>query len=424
VFIWWLGNVIRILAYISAWILPKFLIRVIQVVEHFVIHAFLQSKETLNNRSWIVLFVSGVFYALLIGLESGVGTYYNEFFWQWSPAVIAPMSLITVFAVIFLVFFAPFIAKGRSKKNIAVGIFIFTIFVGPMPPFLRLMDVYFGTNIIPINGSDALWYLLATHGALMGALGALGFVFIGSMSMDIVEQVEKSTDRREEGLLGTINSFIHKLVGAGGVLVSGVIISIAGFDNPTATTADLYGGAVSCIGTHRNIPDLYKPPPPLVIEDSFYQESIFNKRLEFRFPLPILKNLKPIDILIYLIKVIGYLVFIWWLGNVIRILAYISAWILPKFLIRVIQVVEHFVIHAFLQSKETLNNRSWIVLFVSGVFYALLIGLESGVGTYYNEFFWQWSPAVIAPMSLITVFAVIFLVFFSPFIAKGRRKKD
>jgi|TARA_B110000263_G_scaffold246755_1_gene258346 Na+/melibiose symporter-like transporter len=244
VFIWWLGNVIRILAYISAWILPKFLIRVIQVVEHFVIHAFLQSKETLNNRSWIVLFVSGVFYALLIGLESGVGTYYNEFFWQWSPAVIAPMSLITVFAVIFLVFFAPFIAKGRSKKNIAVGIFIFTIFVGPMPPFLRLMDVYFGTNIIPINGSDALWYLLATHGALMGALGALGFVFIGSMSMDIVEQVEKSTDRREEGLLGTINSFIHKLVGAGGVLVSGVIISIAGFDNPSATTADLYGGAV------------------------------------------------------------------------------------------------------------------------------------------------------------------------------------
>jgi Na+/melibiose symporter-like transporter len=154
------------------------------------------------------------------------------------------MSLITVISVISLVFFAPFIAKGRSKKKIAVGIFIFTILVGPMPPFLRLMDIYFGTNIIPINGSDTLWYLLAAHGALMAALGALGFVFIGSMSMDIVEQVEKSTDRREEGLLGTINSFIHKLVGAGGVLVSGVIISIAGFDNPAAATADLYGGAV------------------------------------------------------------------------------------------------------------------------------------------------------------------------------------
>ena len=93
-------------------------------------------------------------------------------------------------------------------------------------------------------GSDSLWYILAVHQAAMAALGALGFVFIGSMSMDIVEQVEKSTDRREEGLLGTINAFVHKLVGAGGVLISGLIISYAGFDNPNALQADLYGGDI------------------------------------------------------------------------------------------------------------------------------------------------------------------------------------
>ncbi|GIT32977.1 MAG: hypothetical protein Ct9H300mP3_05080 [Gammaproteobacteria bacterium] len=60
----------------------------------------------------------------------------------------------------------------------------------------------------------------------MAALGALGFVFISSMSMDIVEQVEKNTDRREEGLLGTINAFIHKLVGAGGVLLLDLLLAI------------------------------------------------------------------------------------------------------------------------------------------------------------------------------------------------------
>ena len=203
-----------------------------------------EAIETLSNRAWLVLFLAGCFYSLLIGLESGVGTYYNEFFWQWKPGDIALFPLLAIAGVATLVICAPFIAKGRSKKKIAVGVFIFTIIVGPLPVALRLVDVYYGTNIIPGNGSDTLWYILAIHQTAMAALGALGFVFITSMSMDIVEQVEKSTDRREEGLLGTINAFVHKLVGAGGVLISGLIISFAGFDNPNALQADLYGGDI------------------------------------------------------------------------------------------------------------------------------------------------------------------------------------
>jgi GPH family glycoside/pentoside/hexuronide:cation symporter len=204
---------------------------------------FKETKETLSNRSWLVLFASGCFYSLLVGLESGVGTYYNEYLWQWKPQTIAAWSLITPICVIALVSFAPFIAFGRNKKKITVGIFLTTVIVGPMPIAFRLMDIYYGTNIIPVNGSDGLWYLLAIHGASMAALGALGFVFIGSMVMDITEQVEDRTGRREEGLLGTVSSFVHKLVGAGGVLVSGLILNFAGFDNPDLA-GELYGGAV------------------------------------------------------------------------------------------------------------------------------------------------------------------------------------
>lgn len=202
-----------------------------------------ETKETLSNKSWLVLFASGCFYSLLVGLESGVGTYYNEYLWQWKPQTIAAWSLITPICVIALVTFAPFIAFGRNKKKITVGIFLTTIIVGPMPIAFRLIDIYYGTNIIPVNGSDGLWYLLAIHGASMAALGALGFVFIGSMVMDITEQVEDRTGRREEGLLGTVSSFVHKLVGAGGVLISGLILSFAGFDNPDLA-GELYGGEV------------------------------------------------------------------------------------------------------------------------------------------------------------------------------------
>ena len=65
------------------------------------------------------------------------------------------------------------------------------------------------------------------------------------MAMEIVEDVEQTTGRREEGLLGTVNAFIHKLVGAGGVLIAGLIVSWAGFDDPNATQEMLNGEIVN-----------------------------------------------------------------------------------------------------------------------------------------------------------------------------------
>jgi GPH family glycoside/pentoside/hexuronide:cation symporter len=201
-----------------------------------------EARETLANRSWLVLFFAGCIYALLVGLEQGVGTYYNEYLWQWKPETIAPFAFFQALAVIGAVALAHPIAKGRNKKHIAVGIFMFTIIVGPLPVFLRLLDLSFGLSLSPANGSDLLWWILLIHSASMAALGALGFVFIGSMGMEIVEQAQQRTGRREEGLLGTVNSFVHKLVGAGGVLVSGIIISIVGFDDPVVDRSVLYGG--------------------------------------------------------------------------------------------------------------------------------------------------------------------------------------
>ena len=53
--------------------------------------------------------------------------------------------------------------------------------------------------------------------------------------MEIVEQVQEKTGRREEGLLGSANSMIQKLIAAGGTLIAGLIITISGFDDPSIT---------------------------------------------------------------------------------------------------------------------------------------------------------------------------------------------
>ena len=113
-----------------------------------------------------------------------------------------------------------------------------------------LLDPYFEATLFPANGTDLLWWLLLIHYVFETCLGALGFIFVGSMVMEIVEDVERTTGRREEGLLGTVSSFIHKLIGAGGVVVSGLIISAVGFDiSSGATLEELRGPIINRFAT-------------------------------------------------------------------------------------------------------------------------------------------------------------------------------
>ena len=234
----------RGLCFLIGKILPKQNIKFLQAIEYQTGLFLSQAKETLSNRSWIVLFCSGCIYALLVGIDTGAGTYYNNFFWEWKPTDIAVFSITSALAVILFSVLAPFIAYGRSKKKVAVGVFLTTIFIGPLPLVLRLIDPYFEFQTFPSNGTDAIWYILMIHAAFAAALGSLGFIFIGSMAMEIVEDIQVETGRREEGLLGTVNSFIHKLIGAGGVLIAGFIVSYAGFDD-TSSEELLYGTVIN-----------------------------------------------------------------------------------------------------------------------------------------------------------------------------------
>ena len=119
------------------------------------------------------------------------------------------------------------------------------VFLGPLPIFLRLIDPYVAISTFPENGSDMLWWVMLIHACTTSGLAMLGFIYVGSMGMEIVEDVETKTGRREEGLLGTVNSMIHKLVGAGGVVIAGVIITVSGFDDPALDPSEKYTTAIN-----------------------------------------------------------------------------------------------------------------------------------------------------------------------------------
>ena len=246
-------TIIHIILIILGWLvtilLPENWISKLQKAEFWTKKFFWEALETINNRSWIVLFFAGCVYSLLVGLGTGAGMYHNVYFWQWTPSDIALFPTVGAISVIIVALLAGTIARGRDKKKIAVGIFLTTIVTGPLPVVLRLLDPYFSATLFPANGTDVLWWIMITHYTFEVCLGSLGFIFIGSMTMEIVEDVQRNTGRREEGLLGTINSFIQKLIGAGGVILSGIIISVAGFDTPGATFEELTTTVVNKFAT-------------------------------------------------------------------------------------------------------------------------------------------------------------------------------
>ena len=194
-----------------------------------------QIRETLSNKNWLILFAAGCVYAIQVGADTGTTTYYNEYLWQWRPEEIAIFAVCQAMAVILASLLAPYLSLGRSKKNVAVTVFLLATLIGPLPYLLRLLDPLTDVNTFFSNGTDYLWWTLLIHSCVTNSLAALGFIYAASMGMEIVEEVQAATGRREEALLGTANTMMQKLIGAGGTLLAGLIVSFSGFDDPNLT---------------------------------------------------------------------------------------------------------------------------------------------------------------------------------------------
>ena len=67
------------------------------------------------------------------------------------------------------------------------------------------------------------------------SLAVVGFILVGSMTADIVEESQRKTGRRSEGLLTAGPALAQKMVSAGGVFVVGLLLSVFGFSvaNPS-----------------------------------------------------------------------------------------------------------------------------------------------------------------------------------------------
>lgn len=191
--------------------------------------------ETLNHRSWLLLFLSGVVFSVYVGLTTGLGIYFNRFFWDWKPQDVAVFALVDLAAALLISTFAGTLARGWDKKRLAVVLFSASIVIGPLLVILRLADLWFGVHILPANGPQygGLWWVMMAHGAVSASMGVLAWILVGSMTADVVEDSQRQTGRRSEGLFFSGPALIQKSISGLGYIIKGSILTAVGFSVAT-----------------------------------------------------------------------------------------------------------------------------------------------------------------------------------------------
>ncbi|MES2894784.1 MAG: MFS transporter [Pseudomonadota bacterium] len=178
---------------------------------------------TLNNRSFVVLTISGMFMNVSLGLKTALELYFNLYFWGLTQGQLAIMTVTGVVASIIGVTLAPIISGKIGKRYAAISMFFGAVIALLLPIGLRILGV------MPPNGTPLLFGILIIDFMANGIMAIMTGVMLQSMIADVVEDSEVKTGRRSEGLLFSADNLFKKIVSGVGVFVSGVLLTFVAF---------------------------------------------------------------------------------------------------------------------------------------------------------------------------------------------------
>lgn len=180
-------------------------------------------RETLANRSFLVLFLSALCTAMAAGVTTSLNIYFNTYFWELRSEQIGLLNLPYFMSAAVALFAAPLLSVRLGKKYAAITIGAIAFMGAPLPMLLRLVDLF------PANGTDALFYTLLVFGFVEVSLIIIAGILISSMVADIVEDSELATGRRSEGVFFAARSFAQKAVHGIGTFSATMILTVIEF---------------------------------------------------------------------------------------------------------------------------------------------------------------------------------------------------
>ena len=178
----------------------------------------------LSNPSLIAIMASGLVSGVAGGISATLGGFMSDYFWDLIPQQVALLTLLAAPAALLGVVAAPLLSRALDKKRTMITVFALSMFAGVIPVSLRLLGV------MPPNGSPLeILPILAVDGFVAGTLALCGFIIVGSMVADVVEDSAVKTGVRAEGLLFAANGLLPKITAGLGGLVGNMMMEFVHF---------------------------------------------------------------------------------------------------------------------------------------------------------------------------------------------------
>jgi Na+/melibiose symporter-like transporter len=178
---------------------------------------------TLNNRAFLILILSSVFFNLATGLVFALNFYINTFFWMFGNKQIGVLTLSAFVAVLFGFVVAIPLSRRLGKKLSATLMFATGLAINSTPLVLGLL------GILAARPSAGLLAFIFGFSTIGGGLAIGSSIMLVSMIADIVEDSEITTGRRSEGLFFAGGSFIAKATSGLGLFAAGLVLDATHF---------------------------------------------------------------------------------------------------------------------------------------------------------------------------------------------------
>lgn len=179
--------------------------------------------ETLSNRSFLMVTVAGLCKSCTIGISGALALFLSTYYYELTSSQIAILQLDSLFSAILAATLTSKLSRRFSKKSVCMTFYVGAFIVGITPLVLR----HYGW-LWP-NHSPELVPALFVQGVIFSFMGISSTILAQSMIADVVEDVERTTGRRNEGLLFSFGSLISKAISGTGVFGAGLILSYIQF---------------------------------------------------------------------------------------------------------------------------------------------------------------------------------------------------